>query len=132
GRAEDLPARMDRERRVVLLPGESLLLRRGDDLAVDQNGSGAIVVIRRYAEDGAFHDVCFAFRTRFTTRLEQRVDERCDRRPCGHGEYRSEREQDDDNRHQPELLALTEKAPEICQKLHLLSPSNTAFRDRGR
>ena len=40
-----------REACVALLPGESLLRRRCDDLAVPEQGRGAVVVVRGDAED---------------------------------------------------------------------------------
>ena len=46
--------------RIVLLPGEALFLGGGNDAPVDHDGSGAVVIERRDAEDThlAFRTAC--------------------------------------------------------------------------
>src|SRR5215831_12904736 len=52
---EHKTASIDRERRVVLPPREAFFLCGGNNLAVDEERRGTIVVVGRYAEDCFFH-----------------------------------------------------------------------------
>jgi len=43
--SQDITTRVDRERRIVFLSGESFLLRRSDNLSIDEDRRCAIVVV---------------------------------------------------------------------------------------
>ena len=45
-------ARVDRKGRIVFLTGEPLLLRRRDDVAVDDKTCRGVVIVRRDAKNG--------------------------------------------------------------------------------
>lgn len=55
---ETIAHRIGRERRVVLFPGKTLLLRSGNQLPVAQNGCCCVVVKSGYAEDIQSEKVC--------------------------------------------------------------------------
>ena len=70
-RVEAVFDRLRRKARVVLLPGEPLLLRGRDDLAVADERRGAVVVVRGNPENGRHCDL-------FPRRCHERcVDRRC-------------------------------------------------------
>ena len=52
---QGIPGRVNRKPSVVTLPAESLLLRGGDDIAVDQERRRTIVIVSRDAENRPFH-----------------------------------------------------------------------------
>src|ERR1700690_3512131 len=57
---KNVATRMNRERRIMLLARESFLLRRGDDLSIDENRRSTVVVVGRYTENCLFHDDSFS------------------------------------------------------------------------
>ena len=55
GFGEYVSSRVDREVGIVPLAREPFFLGRSNDLPVDEERRGAVVVIRRYAENRRFH-----------------------------------------------------------------------------
>jgi hypothetical protein len=93
-----------REARIVLLAREALLLRGADEMAVLDQRGGAVMIESRDAEHA--HEGCSSF-------LEQRVDERRDGRTLGQHDQAAEDHHHDQDRQQPELLALPHEGPEF-------------------
>ena len=59
GFLQNVAARVNRERRIVLLSGEPLFLRGGNDLPVDEHRRRTVVIVRGDAKDCFFHLIPF-------------------------------------------------------------------------
>ena len=118
GLLQNVAAGIDRKGGVVLFPSEALFLGSSDNLAVDEERGGAVVIERGNAKDRFFHSKTFGFITFTRKGLEQRVDERRDGRTGGEKHDDAEAQQNNDHGQQPEFLALLQKAPKILQEIH--------------
>ena len=85
----------------MLLAREALFLRRGDDAALVEKRSGAVVIERGDTE----------YTHGQRSRLEDRVDERRHRAALGEHQEPAEQEQHDENRQQPKLLPDPHEGP---------------------
>jgi hypothetical protein len=85
-----------RETGIVLLAGEALLLGGGDDLSVDDQCRGTVVIERGQSENSHSPGSCG---------LKDRVDQRRDRGALGEHDQAAEDDHHDEDRHQPIFLS---------------------------
>ena len=111
-----------RETGIVLLAGEALLLGGGDDLSVDDQCRGTVVIERGQSENSHSPGSCG---------LEDRVDERRDRGALGEHDQAAEDDHHDEDRHQPIFLSDAQKRPEFAQKRQHGGTQNWFFIDSG-
>src|SRR5581483_211384 len=101
--AQAVGDRVCRESRVVLPAREALLLRGGNDSAVLDKAGGAVVIVRRDAKDVRGHA------------LEEGVDERRDGARLREDDQQAEEHEHNRDGHEPVLLLLPEKGPELAE-----------------
>ena len=121
---------------VVLEAGESFFLRRGDDLAINHEASGRVVIERRYAKNVRHGRNANWFVRKLTAcvtlqsgRLEECVNEWRDGRTLGQHQQHAEQDKRDHNRRQPILLILSHELPELADYLCFRHPllSNSRY-----
>ena len=103
----DIGQGIGREGGVVLLAGEPLLLGRGDDLAVHQEGGGAVVIKGGETENRFGQPVI---------PLKDGVDEGGDGRTAGKDHQGAEKQQRQDDGQQPKFFPDLEEAPQILER----------------
>jgi hypothetical protein len=97
----------------MLLAGEALFLGGGDDLAVNEQGGGAVVIKGGKTENRFGHAI---------VPLEDGVDEGRDGRTAGEDHQSAKKQERQDDGQQPKFFPDLKEAPQILGKIHNVTP----------